>query len=76
MPRAFWIWFYSTGNLLGSALALIGLGLYFTGLIDRWWWLIVPGLYLSGLLLAPPRSPAMPPPTPGSRKTCTSRWTT
>ncbi|TQV62890.1 MAG: hypothetical protein FNT29_08305 [Halothiobacillaceae bacterium] len=54
MPRAFWIWFYSTGNLLGSALALIGLGLYFTGLIDRWWWLIVPGLYLSGLLLMPP----------------------
>ncbi|MEW6445498.1 MAG: hypothetical protein AB1479_05635 [Pseudomonadota bacterium] len=54
MPRGFWIWFYSTGNILGSLLALAGLGLYFTGLIDRWWWLIVPGLYLGGLLLALP----------------------
>ncbi|MEW6764172.1 MAG: hypothetical protein AB1344_00115 [Pseudomonadota bacterium] len=54
MPRGFWLWFYSTGNILGSLLALTGLGLYFAGLIDRWWWVIVPGLYLGGLMLAPP----------------------
>jgi hypothetical protein len=49
----FWVWLYSNGNLLGSVLALLGLGLYFSGLIDTWWWLIVPGLYLAGFLIAP-----------------------
>lgn len=49
----FWVWLYSNGNLLGSALALLGLGLYFSGLIGEWWWLIVPGLYLAGFLIAP-----------------------
>jgi hypothetical protein len=49
----FWVWLYSNGNLLGSVLALLGLGLYFTGMIGDWWWLIVPGLYLAGLLIAP-----------------------
>lgn len=49
----FWVWLYSNGNLLGSALALLGLGLYFSGMIGEWWWLIVPGLYLAGFLIAP-----------------------
>ena len=49
----FWIWLYSNGNLLGSALALVGLGLYFTGLIGEIWWLVVPGLYAAGYLIAP-----------------------
>lgn len=57
----FWVWLYSNGNLLGSALALLGLGLYFSGLIGEWWWLIVPGLYLAGFLIAPqpPRPSSM-----------------
>ncbi|MDD3610695.1 MAG: hypothetical protein PHI49_13215 [Halothiobacillaceae bacterium] len=62
-PRSrhgFWVWLYSNGNLLGSSLALAGLGLYFSGLIDAWWWLIIPGLYLAGFLIAP----APPRPTP------------
>ncbi|OYY73667.1 MAG: hypothetical protein B7Y40_08485 [Gammaproteobacteria bacterium 28-57-27] len=49
----FWVWLYSNGNLLGSALALVGLGLYFGGLIGDIWWLIVPGLYAAGYLIAP-----------------------
>ncbi|MEW5838151.1 MAG: hypothetical protein AB1717_04885 [Pseudomonadota bacterium] len=51
--HAFWVWLYSNGNLLGSALALLGLGLYFSGLIGGDWWWIVPGLYLAGFLIAP-----------------------
>ena len=49
----FWVWLYSNGNLLGSALALAGLGLYFAGLLGDIWWLIVPGLYVAGYLIAP-----------------------
>ncbi|HES75464.1 MAG TPA: hypothetical protein ENO09_00500, partial [bacterium] len=49
--HAFWVWLYSNGNLLGSALALLGLGLYFSGLIGGDWWWIVPGLYLAGFLI-------------------------
>ncbi len=54
-PRrhGFWVWLYSNGNLLGSALALIGLGLYFANLLGDAWWIIVPGLYLAGFLIAP-----------------------
>ncbi len=54
-PRrhGFWVWLYSNGNLLGSALALIGLGLYFGDLLGDAWWMIVPGLYLAGFLIAP-----------------------
>lgn len=59
--HAFWVWLYSTGNLLGSALALGGLGLYFSGLIGNDWWFIVPALYLAGFLIAPrPRRKASP----------------
>ncbi len=53
----FWVWLYSNGNLLGSALALVGLGLYFTGLLGDIWWLIVPGLYAAGYLIAPQPRP-------------------
>ena len=49
----FWVWLYSNGNLLGSALALAGLGLYFAGLLGDIWWLVVPGLYVAGYLIAP-----------------------
>lgn len=51
--RRFWLFVYGTPNILGSALALLGLGLFFAGVIKRFWPLIVIGLYLCGHLLAP-----------------------
>jgi hypothetical protein len=47
------LFLYSTRNLVGSALALLGLGLFFTGVIDDWWFPIVVGLYAIGWLLVP-----------------------
>jgi hypothetical protein len=48
---------YSTPNIVGAFLGIIGLLLYFSGLIDRFWFLIVIGLYGIGIL-ATPRSPS------------------
>jgi hypothetical protein len=46
---------YSRRNIVGSLLALGGLGLYFVGLLGGLAWLpIVAGLYLIGVLLVPP----------------------
>ncbi len=47
------LFLYSTKNLVGSVLALLGLGLFFAGLIDDWWFLIVSGLYAIGWLAVP-----------------------
>ncbi len=55
MGRRFWLWWYGTPNLVGSTLALVGLALFFAGLIKSWWYLIVPGLYAIGVLLTPVR---------------------
>ena len=44
---------YSTKNIVGSALALVGLVLFFTGIIGPLWPVIVVGLYLIGALVAP-----------------------
>jgi len=41
---------YSTGNIVGSLLALGGLGLFFAGVIHAYWWAIVAGLYGVGVL--------------------------
>jgi hypothetical protein len=41
-------------NFVGTALALLGLGLFFAGIIKKYWGLIVLGLYLLGVLLTPP----------------------
>jgi hypothetical protein len=41
---------YSTGNIVGSVLALGGLGLFFSGVIHAYWWAIVAGLYGVGVL--------------------------
>lgn len=46
---------HSTGNIVGCLLALAGLGLFFTGIIHAFWWLIVPGLYAAGVLAVPRR---------------------
>ena len=47
------LYLYSNGNILGSILGLVGLGLYFTGIIHDFWLLIVAGLYSIGVLAAP-----------------------
>jgi len=54
--RRFLLFLYSTPNIVGALLGLLGLALYFVGLIDRFWILIVLGLYLIGVL-ATPKSP-------------------
>lgn len=51
------IFLYGTQNIVGCVLALAGLGLFFGGVIDRFWWAIVVGLYATGAL-AVPRSEA------------------
>ena len=47
------LFFYSSKNLAGSILALIGLALFFCGVIDDWWFLIVLGMYGIGWLATP-----------------------
>jgi hypothetical protein len=44
---------YSTKNIVGSALALVGLVLFFAGIIGPLWPVIVVGLYSIGALVAP-----------------------
>jgi hypothetical protein len=44
---------YSTKNIVGSLLALVGLVLFFTGLVGALWPVIVIGLYLIGVLVTP-----------------------
>jgi hypothetical protein len=52
----FKLFLYSTGNIVGSALALGGLGLFFGGVIHAYWWAIVAGLYGVGVLAWPASS--------------------
>jgi hypothetical protein len=47
------LYLYSAKNILGSALALIGLLLFFTGVIGGLWPFIVVALYFIGVLIAP-----------------------
>jgi len=47
------LFLYSTRNLVGSSLAIIGLALFFAGLIADWWLPIVLGLYAAGWLATP-----------------------
>jgi hypothetical protein len=44
---------YSSKNLVGSLLALVGLVLFFTGTIGTLWPVVVVGLYLIGVLVTP-----------------------
>jgi hypothetical protein len=48
----------STKNIAGCLLALVGLVLYFVGVLGRLWPLVVVALYLIGALAAPPGSAA------------------
>jgi hypothetical protein len=55
-PSNLLLFLYSTPNIVGSVLGLVGLGLYFLGIIQQFWLLIVIGLYVIGVL-ATPKSP-------------------
>ncbi len=54
--KQFLFFLYSTPNIVGSVLGILGLLLFFSGLIQDFWFLIVLGLYLIGLI-ATPRNP-------------------
>jgi hypothetical protein len=62
MERTFkirWLlWFYSSANIAGCALALLGPLLLFLGFIDKGWLLITAGLYVVGWLFGR-RPPAL-----------------
>lgn len=47
------LYLYSTKNIVGCLLALVGLVLFFTGIIGALWPVIVVGLYLFGVLVTP-----------------------
>jgi len=47
------LFLYSTRNLVGSSLAIGGLGLFFAGVISDWWFPIVAGLYGMGWVAVP-----------------------
>jgi hypothetical protein len=47
------LFLYSTPNIVGSAFGVVGLGLFFGGIINDWWLAIVAGLYAVGWLATP-----------------------
>lgn len=47
------LFLYSTRNLVGSLLAIGGLGLFFSGVIADWWFPIVAALYALGWVAVP-----------------------
>lgn len=49
-PQRLQFFLYSTGNIVGCVLAMSGLGLFFAGVINSYWWAIVAGLYGAGVL--------------------------
>ena len=52
------LWFYSSANIAGCAVALVGPALLFAGVIDKGWLPITAGLYAVGWLLGR-RPPAL-----------------
>lgn len=44
---------YGTPHIAGSSLAILGLLLYFLGVIGAFWWAIVAGLYIAGVAIVP-----------------------
>jgi len=53
MLRRGLLFFYSTPSIVGSVLGLIGLLLFFVGIIKSFWFFIVVGLYAVGVLVTP-----------------------
>lgn len=56
MRQRLLLFLYSTPNMVGSMLGLVGLVLFFGGIIKSYWFFIVAGLYAIGVL-ATPKSP-------------------
>jgi hypothetical protein len=52
-PSRLLLFLYSTPNIVGSILGLIGLGLFFLGIVSQFWLLIVIGMYVIGVLATP-----------------------
>jgi hypothetical protein len=48
-----WLWLYSSANVWGSVAGLIGVALFFAGVIGPGWLAIVAGLYAIGAVAAP-----------------------
>ena len=53
MNKGLLFFLYSNGNIWGAVLGLLGLALLFLGVIEKFWYAIIPGLYFLGLLAAP-----------------------
>jgi len=58
LPTHFWLYLYGYPNIVGSVLGLVGLALYFTGIIGPGWPYIVFGLYALGGVLTWQVAPA------------------
>jgi hypothetical protein len=54
-PGRLVVYLGSMKNITGCAFGLVGLVLFFTGVIGDIWFVIVPALYLAGALIAPAR---------------------
>jgi hypothetical protein len=50
MSQRLQLFLYSTRNVAGCVLAMGGLGLFFAGVINSYWWVIVAGLYAAGAI--------------------------
>jgi hypothetical protein len=57
LPEGVERFFYGTPQLTASAAAVVGLGLYFGGVVDKGWWAIVAGLYAGTYLVTRALSP-------------------
>lgn len=55
MTRRTLLYLYGTPNIVGSILGLVGLTLFFTGVIQSYWLPIVAGLYALGAVAIPQR---------------------
>ena len=53
LPERLLLYLYSNQHIVGSLAALVGLGLFFGGVIDKGWWAIVIGLYAGVALIVP-----------------------
>lgn len=53
MARRILLFLYSNGNIVGCLLGLVGMGLFFGGVISSYWLAIVLGLYVAGVLAFP-----------------------
>lgn len=54
----FLLFLYGTPNIVGSVLALLGLALFFLGIIKSFWFFIIVGLYAIGYV-GVPRNPSL-----------------